>query len=99
MTTRTVVLELEFCDGLSSNRRWLGGNAPENHSSGLLYGFQTLAQKIGVSMPELDVISGCGSRLKPDCLADYEGYGFGLGFANLLGGQSATVATVQHLVG
>jgi hypothetical protein len=55
-TTRTVVLELEFRVGLSGNRRWLGGNAPENHSSGLLDGFQTLAQKIGVSMPELDVI-------------------------------------------
>ena len=53
---------------LSGNRRWLGGNAPENHSSGLLDGFQTLAQKIGVSMPELDVISFmwrrdlCGAR-------------------------------------
>ena len=64
MTTRTVVLEPESCVGLSGNRRWLGGNAlgialgnaPENHSSGLLDGFQTLAQKIGVSMPELDVI-------------------------------------------
>ena len=57
MTTRTVVPELGFCVGLSGNRRWLGGDGPENHSSGLLDGFQTLAQKIGISMPELDVIS------------------------------------------
>src|SRR5712692_5990104 len=96
MTTRTVVLELEFCVGLSGNRRWLGGNAPENHSSGLLDGFQTLAQKIGVPMPELDVIGGCGSGLKPDGLANYEGFGFGL--ADFLGSQGATVAPVQHLV-
>jgi len=41
---------------LSGKRRWLGGNAPENHSSGLLDGFQTLAQEIGVSMPELDYV-------------------------------------------
>jgi hypothetical protein len=43
---------------LSGNRGWLGGNAlgnaPANHGSGLLDGFQTLAQMIGVSMPELD---------------------------------------------
>src|ERR1017187_1532723 len=99
MTTRTVVLELDFCVGLSGNRRWLGGNAPENHSSGLLDGFQTLAQKIGVSMPELDVISGRGSGLKPDCLTDHEGHGFGFGLADLLGGEGATVAPVQHFVG
>ena len=99
MTTRTVVLELGFCVGLSGNRRWLGGNAPENHGSGLLNGFQTLAQKIGVSMPKLDVIGGCGSGLKPDRLADHKGHGFGLGLADLLGGQGATVAPMQHLVG
>src|ERR1035437_696770 len=43
MTTCTVVFELGFFLWLSGNRRWLGGNAPENHSSGLLNGFQTLA--------------------------------------------------------
>jgi hypothetical protein len=64
-----------------------------------LDGFQTLAEKIGVSMPELDVIGGCGSGLKPDCLADYEGHSLGFGLADLLGGQGATVASVQHLVG
>jgi hypothetical protein len=99
VTTCTVILELGFSDELSRNRRWFGGNAPENHSSGLLHGFQTLAEKISVSMPELDVIGGCGSGLKPDCLADYEGHGFGLGLTDLLGGQGATVAPVQHLVG
>ena len=36
--------------------RWLGGNAPEDHGSGLLNGFQALAQKIGVSVPKLDVV-------------------------------------------
>src|ERR1039458_4200521 len=98
MTTRTVVLQLGFCVGLSGTRRWLGGNAPENHSSGLLHGCQTLAEKISVSVPELDVIGGCGSGLKPDCLADHEGHGFGLCLADLLGRQRATVAPVQHLV-
>jgi hypothetical protein len=43
VTTCTVVFELGFFLWLSGNRRWLGGNAPENHSSGLLNGFQTLA--------------------------------------------------------
>src|ERR1035441_10083601 len=49
---------------LSGNRHCLGSNAPEDDSSGLLNGLQALAQKIGVSMPELDVIGGCGSRRK-----------------------------------
>jgi hypothetical protein len=93
-----LVLSWVLC-WLSGNRRWLGGNAPENHSSGLLDSLQALAEKISVSMPELDVIGGSGSRLKPDCLADHEGHGFCLGFADLLGRQGATVAPVQHLVG
>ena len=36
--------------------RGLGGNAPEDHGSGLLNGFQTLAQEIGFSVPKLDVV-------------------------------------------
>jgi predicted RNA-binding Zn ribbon-like protein len=32
------------------------GDAPEDHGSGLLNGFQTLAQEIAVSMPKLDVV-------------------------------------------
>jgi hypothetical protein len=50
-------------------------------------------------MPELDVVGRCGSGLKPDCLADHEGHSLGFGLADLLGGQCATVASVQHLVG
>src|ERR1700691_4743004 len=38
--------------------RWLGGNAPEDHGSGLLNGFQALAQETGVSVPKLDVVLG-----------------------------------------
>src|ERR1700692_3492722 len=79
--------------------RWLGGNAPEDHGSGLLNGFQALAQEIGVSVPKLDVVLGCGSVLKSDRLANYEGHGFGLGLADLLGGQGAAVATMEHFVG
>jgi hypothetical protein len=41
---------------LSGSRRWLGGNAPENHNSRLLDCFQTFAQEISVSMPELDYV-------------------------------------------
>ena len=78
--------------------RWLGGNAPEDHGSGLLNGFQALAQEIGVSVPKLDVVLGCGSVLKSDRLANYKGHGFGLGFADLFGGQRASVATMQHFV-
>jgi hypothetical protein len=37
--------------------RWLGGNAPEDHGSSLLNGFQALAQETGVSVPKLDVVS------------------------------------------
>jgi hypothetical protein len=32
------------------------GNAPEDHASGLLNGFQALAQQTGVSVPKLDVV-------------------------------------------
>ena len=41
-----------YCRGV------LGGNAPEYHGSGLLDGFQALAQEIGVSVPKLDVVLG-----------------------------------------
>jgi len=53
-------------DGISCGCRechWLGGNAPEDHGSGLLNGFQALAQKFGVSVPKLDVVLGRGSVL------------------------------------
>src|SRR5580658_7421988 len=76
--------------------RWLGGNAPEDHGSGLLNGFQTLAQETGVSVPKLDVVLGGSSVLQPDRLADHKGHGFGLGLADLFGGQGAAVATMQH---
>src|SRR3984957_10346892 len=78
--------------------RWLGGNAPEDHGSGLLNGFQALAEKIGVSVPKLDVVLGCGSVLQPDRLADHKGHGFGLGLSDLFGGQGAAIATMQHFV-
>src|ERR1700692_4146836 len=74
--------------------RWLGGNAPEDHGSGLLNGFQALAQKTGVSMPKGYVIRRRTSCLKPDGLADHEGHSFGLGFADLLGGQGAALTPV-----
>src|SRR6266496_449458 len=44
------------------------------------------------------IILGCGSVLKSDRLANDEGYGLGLGFADLLGGQCAAVAAMQHFV-
>src|ERR1700686_64946 len=50
--------------------RWLGGNAPEDHGSGLLNGFQALAEKSGVSVPKLDGVLGWGSVLEADRLAD-----------------------------
>jgi len=78
--------------------RWLGGDAPENHGSGLLNGFQALAQETGVSMPKLYVVLGRGSVLKSDRLANNKGHGLRLGFADLLGGQRATVAPMQHFV-
>src|SRR5580658_2516725 len=78
--------------------RWLGGNAPEDHGSGLLNSFQALAQEIGVSVPELDVVLGCGSVLKPNRLANDKGHGFGFGLADLLRGQRASVAPMQHFV-
>src|ERR1700686_2569245 len=67
--------------------RWLGGNAPEDHGSGLLNGFQALAQEAGVSVPKLDVVLGCSSVLKSDRLANYKSHGFRLCFADLLGRQ------------
>jgi hypothetical protein len=38
------------------------------------------------------------SGLKPDCLTDHKGHGFGFGFPNLFRGQGAAVAPVQHFV-
>src|ERR1700733_12476119 len=66
--------------------RWLGGDAPEDHGSGLLNGFQAFAQEIGISVPKLDVVLGRSSVLKSDRLANYKGHSLGLGFADLLGG-------------
>ena len=62
---------------------FLGGNAPEDHGCGLLDGFQALAQKIGVSVPKLDVVSGSGSGLESYRLADdkCDGLGFSLSAA------------------
>src|SRR5579863_2306975 len=78
--------------------RWLGGNAPEDHGSGLLNGFQALAQEIGVSVPKLDVVLGRGSVAQPNRLADHKSDGFRLGLADLLGGESAAFAAVQHFM-
>src|SRR5208282_4969955 len=97
---------LRVCAGISrglrlcgcGRRRRLGSNAPENHGSGLLNGLQALAQKTGVSVPERYVIRRRTSRLKPDGLADDEGHGFGLGFADLLGGQGAALTPVQEFM-
>ncbi len=50
-------------------------------------------------MPKLDIVSGSGSGLKSDGLADDESHGLGFGFAHLFCGQSAALATMQHLVG
>jgi hypothetical protein len=49
-------------------------------------------------VPKLDVVLGCGSVLESDRLANYKSHSFGLGFADLLGGQYASVATVEHFV-
>src|SRR5208282_6389877 len=79
---------LRVCAGISAGlrlcgcgrRRRLGSNAPENHGSGLLDGFQALAQKTGVSVPEGYVIRRATSGLKPYGLTNNEGHSFGLGF-------------------
>src|SRR5207253_2092081 len=76
----------------------LGAEGPEDNGCGLLNGLQTLAEEVGVSVPKLDVILGCGSVLQPDRLADHKGHGFGLGLTNLLRGQWSTFAAMEHLV-
>src|SRR3984885_11955251 len=82
------------CYAAAASAAGSGGMAPEDHGSGLLNSFQALAQETGVSVPKLDVVLGRGSVLKSDRLANYKGHGFGLGLADLLGGQRATVATM-----
>jgi len=64
----------------------LGGNAPEDHGCGLLYSFQALAQKIGISVPELDIVSRSCSGLESDRLANDKGNSLGFGLTNLLRG-------------
>jgi hypothetical protein len=44
------------------------------------------------------IVLGRGSVLKSDGLADHESHGFGLGFADLLGGYRAAFATMQHFL-
>jgi hypothetical protein len=39
------------------------GNSLEDHGSDLLNRFQTFAQKVGISMPKLDVVLGRASVL------------------------------------
>src|ERR1700676_2817824 len=96
--TENQTVQVLACLGGCCECRWLGGNAPEDHGSGLLNGFQALAQKIGVSVPKLDVVLGRSSVLKSERLANYKGHSFGFCFADLLGGQRAAVATMQHFV-
>jgi hypothetical protein len=71
---------------------------PENHGSGLLNGFQALAQETGVSVPKGYVIRRRTSGLKPDGLADDEGHSFGFGFAHLLGSQGAALTPVKEFM-
>jgi hypothetical protein len=44
------------------------------------------------------IILGRGSVAQPNRLADDEGHGFGFGLADLLGGEGAAFAAMQHLV-
>jgi len=74
------------------------GQCPEYDGSGLLNCLQALAEEIGVPMPELDVVRGCGSGFEAECLANHESYSFCLGFANLFRRHGATVAPMQHLM-
>ena len=49
-------------------------------------------------LPKLDVVSGGGSGLESYRLADDKCDGLGFSLPNLLCGQSAAVATMQHLM-
>ena len=51
--------------------------------------FQALAQEIGVSVPELNVVWEVVPFLESDRLANDKSHGLGLGFPDLLGGQGA----------
>ena len=87
-----------FCLLCCCRRRGLGGDAPENHGSGVLNGFQTFAEKVGVSVPKLDVVSGTSSRFETDGLTNHKGHGFGLGLADPFGGEGTALAAMEHLV-
>jgi len=56
--------------------------------------FQALAQEIRVSMPELDVVCGGSSGLKPDCLADHKSHSLGFGFTRLLGREGTALTAM-----
>jgi hypothetical protein len=53
--------------------------------SGLPDSFQALPQQIDIPMPELDVVSGCGSVSSPTAWQT-RGPNLGLGLADLFGG-------------
>ena len=65
--------------GLAGSRRRYG---IKDHSSGVLDGFQALAQEVGISIPDLNVVSRRGSVFESDGLADHKRHGFGFGFAD-----------------
>ena len=44
-------------------RNLLGDECPEEHACGLLHDFETLLQKLGVSVVELNVVARGGSGL------------------------------------
>src|SRR5437867_2043779 len=72
----------------------LGGNCSKDYGCGLLHGFQTLAQEIGISMPKLDVVGTRGSRFEANRFADHKSHCFGFGFAYFLCCECAAVAAM-----
>ena len=71
---------------------------PRIHGSGLLDGFETLAQEIGVAIPQRDVVRKGGAGVEANGLADHESHGFGLGLADGLGSEGAAFSPVEHFV-
>jgi hypothetical protein len=60
---------------------WLGSDAANNYGGDALNHFQALVQKLGVSMPQSDVILGGSSIVQSDCLADNKRHSLGFGFS------------------
>jgi hypothetical protein len=74
------------------------GDAFENDAGRLTNGIEGLAEKVFVTVVELDVVGACRAGIQADSLSHNVGDGFRLEFTTLLRGASTAFVMVKDLV-